>query len=214
MPGSLPNRPPLRVEDSLIAAAKSGDQSAFAELVRLAAPYVYTLAYRLTGDKDDAEDVTQDVYLRVFKSLRKFRGDSQFTTWLYRIVANCAANALKKRVRDSHEELDDNVRHMSDERHDADPAAVAQTGALRERLVPALERLSPNLRAVVVLRDIYDLTHEDVATELGISKTASKIRLHRARRQLREQLFPALPEDWPTEAALTAAAGDLEASGG
>ena len=78
----------------LVAAARDGDRSAFEELVRLTYADTYTLAYRLTGNEEDARDVVQDAYLRAFKGLRKFRGDAQFTTWLYRITANCASTAI------------------------------------------------------------------------------------------------------------------------
>jgi RNA polymerase sigma-70 factor, ECF subfamily len=76
----------------LVALAKEGDQQAFEELVRRTYSDSYTLALRLTGDEDDARDVVQESYLRAYKGLKRFRGDAQFTTWLYRITANCAAN--------------------------------------------------------------------------------------------------------------------------
>src|SRR5213593_2272744 len=119
----------------LVAAAKDGDRSAFDELVRVTYADTYTLAYRLTGDEEDARDVVQESYLRAYRGLKRFRGDA------------------------------------------------------------ALRRLPPRLRAVVVLRDVYDLPHEAIADELGISESAAKVRLHRARRKLRERLFPLRGEE-------------------
>ena len=173
----------------LVTAAKAGDQRAFEELVRKTQAETYTLAYRLTGNEEDARDVAQEAYVRAYKGLKRFRGDAQFTTWLYRITANCAATQMGRRSRDRHDELDDHPEQV-DARPEADPEAVADAALLRDRVVGALEGLPPRLRAVVVLRDVYDLSHDAIATELGISEAAAKVRLHRARRRLREQLFP------------------------
>jgi RNA polymerase sigma-70 factor, ECF subfamily len=172
----------------LVAAAKGGDRQAFDELVRLTYADTYTLAYRLTGNEEDARDVSQEAYLRAYRGLKRFRGDAQFTTWMYRITANCAATQLGRRSRHRHEVLDDTVP-LADPRTDHDPQLRADASDLRVRLARALEDLPPRLRIVVVLRDVYDLSHEAIAAELGISETAAKVRLHRARNKLREQLF-------------------------
>src|SRR5437870_11685313 len=94
---------------ALVAAAKDGDRSAFEELVRATYADTYTLAYRLTGDEEDARDVVQESYLRAYKGLKRFRGDSQFSTWLYRITANCASTHLGKRAKHRHDELVDHA---------------------------------------------------------------------------------------------------------
>src|SRR5947209_17721063 len=95
------------VQAELVAAARDGDRDAFEELVR--APYAdaYTLAYRLTGDEEDARDVVQEAYLRAYRGLRRFRGDARFSTWLYRITANCANTAMSRRAKARHDELDE-----------------------------------------------------------------------------------------------------------
>ena len=173
----------------LVAAAKHGDREAFDELVRVTYADTYTLAYRLTGNEEDARDVVQEAYLRAFRGLRRFRGDAQFSTWMYRITANCAATQLGKRVRHRHDELDDRAP-VADPRLDHDPQLRADAADLRSRLHAALDALPPRLRAVVVLRDVYELSHESIAAELGISESAAKVRLHRARHKLRDQLFP------------------------
>ena len=82
-----------------VSAAKAGDRSAFDDLVRATYADAYTLAYRLVGNEEDARDVVQEAYLRAYKSLKKFREDAAFSTWLYRIVANCASTASSKRNR-------------------------------------------------------------------------------------------------------------------
>jgi RNA polymerase sigma-70 factor (ECF subfamily) len=177
----------------LVTRARAGERAAFDELVRVTTPGTYTLAMRLVGNEEDARDVVQETYLRAYKGIGKFRGDAQVTTWLYRITANCASTQLGKRRKHRHEELLDDGPYV-DRSADRDPAARAEASNLRARLDEALADLPPRLRAVVVLRDVYDLSHDDIATELGISESAAKVRLHRARRQLRERLFP-LPGD-------------------
>lgn len=176
-------------EAALIERARDGDRGAFEELVRASYADTYTLAYRLTGDEEDARDVVQDAYLRAYKGLRKFRGEAAFSTWMYRITANCASNVLTRRGKHRHDELTDETP-VVDERAEIDPQARTDNTVLRNRLTRALDRLPPKLRAVVVLRDIYDLPHEAIADELGITETAAKVRLHRARRKLRTDLFP------------------------
>ena len=173
----------------LVAAARADDAKAFEALVRATYAETYTLAYRLTGDEEDARDVVQESYLRAYRGLKRFRGDAQFTTWLYRITANCASTQLGRRARHRHDELNDDD-NVLDARVDSDPAAKVEGQAAHERLMTALRALPPRLRAVVVLRDVYDLPHEAIAAELGISESAAKVRLHRARKKLRETLFP------------------------
>jgi len=172
----------------LVAAAKGGDREAFEAVVRATYADAYGLALRLTANEEDAKDVVQEAYLRAYRGLKRFRGDASFTTWLYRITANCAATHLGKRSRHRHEDLAD--VDVCDVQPDSDPEQLAEAALLRGRVSAALEELPPRLRAVVVLRDVYDLPHEAIAAELGISEAAAKVRLHRARLRLRAQLFP------------------------
>ncbi|MFI5042432.1 MAG: RNA polymerase sigma factor [Acidimicrobiales bacterium] len=174
----------------LVAAARGGDREAFDAVVRATYADTYALALRLTANEEDASDVVQEAYLRAYRGLKRFRGDASFTTWLYRITANCASTQLGKRNRHRHEDLDEASVDVRDERPDIDPEARAEAEALRGRVSAALDALPPRLRAVVVLRDVYDLSHEAIAAELGITEAAAKVRLHRARLRLRAQLFP------------------------
>ena len=174
--------------DELVARAKSGERQAFDELVRRTHGDAFGLALRLTGNTEDARDVVQDAYLRAYKGLSRFRGDARFSTWLYRIVANCASSQSAKKRRHRHDELPDEA-HLAETRPDDDPALRADFLTLRGELEAAVQSLPERLRAVVVLRDAYGLSHEAIAEELGISVSSSKVRLHRARQRLREQLF-------------------------
>ncbi|MDE0700149.1 MAG: sigma-70 family RNA polymerase sigma factor [Acidimicrobiaceae bacterium] len=174
--------------DELVTWAKSGERQAFDELVRRTHGDAFGLALRLTGNEEDARDVVQDAYLRAYKGLDRFRGDARFSTWLYRIVANCASTQSTKKRRHRHDELPDESL-LAETRPDNDPALRGDFVALRDELEVAVQDLPHRLRAVVVLRDVYGLPHEAIAEELGISVSAAKVRLHRARRRLREQLF-------------------------
>ena len=181
-------------EAELVAAARGGSRPAFEELVRQTYADTYSLARRITGNEEDARDVVQEVYLRAFKGLKKFRGDAQLSTWLYRITANCAATHMRKRGRNQHVDLDD-LRQVADDRPEIDPSARADASMLRQRVDEALAELPEGLREVVVLRDVYDMPHEEIAEALGISEGAAKVRLHRARQRLRERLFPRRGEE-------------------
>lgn len=176
----------------LVNAAKAGDMAAFTGLVEATKADMYTLAYRLTGNAEDAQDVVQDAYIRAYKSLKRFRGDAKFTSWMYRITANCAKDQLVRASRNRHDAIDEAAEAVDDR-----PGPEARLGSADERrvLAEALQSLPPEMRAVVVLRDVYDLPHEAIAAELGITEGAAKVRLHRARRKLRERLFPLRGED-------------------
>jgi len=173
----------------LVGRARAGDRQAFDDLVTATYPEAFTLATRLMGNEEDASDVVQDAYLRAFRAIGRFRGDARFSTWLYRIVANCAATALGRRGRHRHEELDEGIV-LIDDHADRDPERKASLSHDRMRVQAALATLPEKLRVVVVLRDIFDLPHEAIAAELGITETAAKVRLHRARKKLRVRLFP------------------------
>lgn len=174
-------------ERELIGAAQGGDRSAFEVLVKQTYADTYTLAYRLTGNEEDARDVAQDAYLKAWRGISKFRGDAQFSTWMYRITANASSTYMKKRRRQRTESIDD-VGEPAELRYDANPVAQQEAAELLDRLSEAVDALPAKLRQVVVLRDVYGLGHDAIATELDITETAAKVRLHRARRKLREVL--------------------------
>ena len=188
----MPARPPRPAPtdeglQALARLARRGDTAAFERLVIETAPVVHALALRLVGDEQDARDLVQETFLRAYRSIGRFRSEAAVTTWLYRITANCAATHLRRH----HPALPlEAALALADETVDADPERCAAHSAERASLAAALAALPSSLRSVVVLHDVYELTHDVVAAELGISRAASKVRLHRARRRLREQLFP------------------------
>jgi len=175
------------VSRELVAACRNGDPHAFEEVVRLTYRHVFTQAFRLVGDRQEAEDVAQDAYLRAFRGLAGFRGDSQFETWLYRIVANAALSHLRRKRRFGEVVADPE----DDWAPVADQVGLADRAVDRDALESALQTLSPALRTVVLLKDVYGLSCLEIGDQLGVSEGAVKVRLHRARRRLKDILFPA-----------------------
>jgi RNA polymerase sigma-70 factor (ECF subfamily) len=173
------------VSPELVDACKRGDPRAFEELVEATHRQAYTLALRLVGDRQEAEDVAQEAYLRVFRGLSGFRGEARFETWFHRIVANAAMNHLRRKGRfgDLTAEPDDLEHSMPD------TAADTERVADRDELDRALARLPEAARAVVVMKDVYGLSCREIGREIGISEGAVKVRLHRARRRLKELVY-------------------------
>ena len=175
-------------EAELLGAARRGDRDAFDELVRRTFVDTFTLARRLTGNDEDARDVVQETYLRAWKAIGKFRGDSQFSTWLYRITANTASTQVHRRRRQRAEPFAEGF-DPADERAEEQVTRTAESAESLDRIAAALDELPAKLRNVVVLKDVYGMPHEEIADELGISVAAAKVRLHRARRKLRDVLY-------------------------
>ena len=172
---------------ALVQAAQKGDRQAFDEIVRRTYVDTYTLAVRLTASEEDARDVVQEAYLRAWKGIRKFRGDAQFSTWLYRITANAASTATTRRRRHQTVHLDD-VADPVETEVAVHPELATENTELLARLAAALETLPNRLRTVVLLKDVYGLSHEAIAEDLDISVTAAKVRLHRGRKRMRDLL--------------------------
>ena len=170
------------MSDDLVARAQAGDQTAFRELYRQHAGRVYALCLRLTGDGRDAEERTQDVFVRLWDKLRSFRGDSAFSSWLHRLAVNVVLN---ERRTTSRREL----RVMPAE--DPDSVAGAQHATplhLSIDLERAIAELPDGAREVFVLYDIEGYAHGEIAQLVGIAEGTSKAQLFRARRLLREKL--------------------------
>lgn len=178
------------VDSELVAAAKQGNPQALEQLIRLTQNDVYTLAKRLVGDPEEALDVAQEAYVRAIRGLDKFRGDSGFSTWMYRITANVAFThraKAKRRQAESLERLESEKLHVPAS-NDEPPDRAAITAIAYEDVLEALDRLPDGSRAVVVLKDVYGMSHEEIADALGITVAACKVRLFRARHRLKEML--------------------------
>lgn len=168
--------------DDLVARAQAGDQTAFRDLYRHHAGRVYALCLRLTGDARDAEERTQDVFVRLWEKLRSFRGESAFSSWLHRLAVNVVLNESRTTGRRER-------RVMSAE--EPDNVVGAQHAAplhLNIDLERAIAQLPDGAREVFVLFDIEGYGHAEIAELVGIAEGTSKAQLFRARRLLREKL--------------------------
>ncbi len=183
----------LASEAELLNLARGGDPDAFAELIAPLQRRAYTLAFRMLGEREEAADVTQDAVVRAYTRIADFRGDASFATWLHRIVHNTALDALRWRARHPVEALDpkppgggEPVRELAAAA--AGPEDIAVRADERRALERALAALTPEFRAVVLLRDVQGLDYEEVAAVTGVSLGTVKSRLHRARARLRQIL--------------------------
>lgn len=165
----------------LVRAAQSGDTDAFEELIRRHQLAAYRVALRMLGSPADAEDATQEALFQVWRALPSFRGESAFTTWLYRIVVSRCLNAIAAR-RPAFELRDDE----RDQR--PGPLETVEAHAHLENVKQAMVQLTPEQRAPLVLREFEGLSYEEIGEVLGISLAAVKGRLHRARLELLEEV--------------------------
>ena len=187
-------------DDLLVSAAKAGDHGAFVELYERHSRKVLPRIYRITKNREDAEDAFQDAVLRAFVHLKGFEGRSNFSSWLTRIATNSALMVLRKRrgVEISMEQMsDDSGKYRAWE-----PADLAETPEARyarqeseELLRNAIQRLPGIFRDVVELQHVRECSNNQIAEELGISSSAAKSRLMRARRTLRRRLSGTRPRN-------------------
>jgi len=176
---------PTPTEPNDAALAASGDRRAFERLYRTHVGRVYALCARMTADRALAEELTQDVFVRVWEKLASFRGESSFGTWVHRVAVNVVLNRLQTEKRDrkrsgaSDDDESDGIASL--------PARPASPGD-RMDLERAIAALPPGARRVFVLHDVEGFRHEEIAEQLGITSGGSKAQLHRARMLLREAL--------------------------
>ena len=181
-------------ETALVIQAREGDNHAFAELVKHYEAKIFRLALHITQNREDAEDVLQEAFLKAYEHLDQFQGNSKFYTWIVRIAVNQALMKLRRRKADKSVSLDEDVDTGEDKvtreiaAWDEDPEKRFTREELGEILNTSIEGLAPAYRSVFVLRDVDDLSTEETAEALGISVPAVKSRLLRARLQLREKL--------------------------
>lgn len=171
--------------DDLVARAQAGDQTAFRELYRQHAGRVYALCLRLTGNAGDAEERTQDVFVRLWDNLRSFRGESAFSSWLHRLAVNVVLNELRTTKRREQRVA---LAEDPDSVAGAHAAPLHQSAGLSIDLERAIATLPDGAREVFVLFDIEGYGHAEIAQLVGIAEGTSKAQLFRARQLLREKL--------------------------
>ena len=171
----------------LVKKSQLGDKSAFEELVKRHQELVFSLSFKLTGNRELANDVAQEAFIRAWKAIGKFRGDSTFGTWIYRITVNTAWTLRKKAKKHYSLNIEDTQEPVVvDEKKD--PELVAINSDLSIVLRKALNQIPLEQRIIVELKNIEGRSHKEIADYLDISVTAAKVRLHRAHQKLRNIL--------------------------
>jgi RNA polymerase sigma-70 factor (ECF subfamily) len=175
-------------ERALLDLARGGDTRAYGRLVRVYQDLVYGVVFRSVRDDETAEELTQDVFLKAFRALGSFRGESKFTTWLYRIAVNVCHDereSLAARTRSRETSLDDTDPATADPAASAGrPDEIVEAGEMASMFQVGLDALVPIYREAFLLRHGEDRTYEEIAEMLGISVSNAKVRVHRAREML------------------------------
>ena len=180
-------------EQRWVEAARRGDESAFESLVRLYEKRVFALATRMCGNPEDAAEAAQEAFLAAWQGLRFFRGDSSFSTWLYRLTSNACVDLLRREGRHraaAGPSLDDEElnRDVPDSTVPS-PQEEAERRELRAQIEEGLRALSPEHRQVLVLREMHQLSYDEIADALDLDVGTVKSRISRGRKQLRNFLL-------------------------
>ncbi len=181
-------------EQVLVGKASRGDGDAFEALVSRYEKNVYSLAYRLVSDREDAMDVVQDVFLKAYQALPKFRGESRFSTWIHRVCINASLDCLRKKQKFPAYSLDEPLslkessvtREVEDESGDVE--AEVETRDLGETVYSVLKDLETDHRVIIILCDVQGYSYQEISDMLGLSIGTVKSRLHRARNAVRKLL--------------------------
>lgn len=203
--GSIEAGPPVGAPDesALLVRLRAGDGDAYEQVIREFGGRLLATAQHLLPNEDDAREAVQDAFLSAFRAIGRFDGKSRVSTWLHRIVVNAALMKLRTKRRRPERSLDEAAVNLDGEGHFEHPAlAVHETAGssldaetMRSRVQEEIERLPEEYRTVLVLRDVEELDTAETAEVLGLSTSAVKTRLHRARLALRERLLPYLGEN-------------------
>ena len=179
-------------EQRLVAAARGGDEGAFEALVRLYEKRVFALAVRMCGSREDAAEASQEAFLAAWQGLAFFRGESSFSTWLYRLTSNACVDLLRREGRHraaAGPSLDDEEAGLDVPDQTLSPQDEAERRELRESIDRGLEALTPEHRQVLVLREMHQLSYDEIADVLSLDVGTVKSRISRARKQLRNFLL-------------------------
>ena len=185
-----------RSDEDIVRAVRNGRTEAFADLVDRHKDGVYGTLMRLTADTQLAEELAHETFVRAFRSLKNFRGESRFGTWLTRIAINLARDNVRERRRDRTVSLDAALERdpdspaFAEQRPHGDPLSQADSSDMFGRFEGLLQELPPSYREAFVLHHVEDMPYEDIAVLTGDSVGSLKVRAHRARKLLRERLFP------------------------
>lgn len=181
-------------ESKLIEEAKGGEFDAFSNLVSMYEKKIYNYCLRMTNSREDAEDLTQEIFVRVYKSLKGFKGNSQFSTWVFRIAHNICIDHYRKAklttVSLNRPKNEEDKREMDLPSEDPTPEEEALRKEQQEFLLKCIEELRPEYKAVIILRDVQHHSYEEIAKILNVPLGTVKSHISRARAELREAIRP------------------------
>lgn len=175
-------------DNEIISKVLSGDQQAYAELVNRHKNYVFTLALRFTKNREDAEEVSQDIFIKAYRSLADFRGASKFSTWLYTIVNTTCITFLRKKKLETHSLDNEKIFEVADSQDSGMRANLIEQKSRSVMVTKAIAMLSPDDAEIITLFYKSEQTLEEIAQILGIEPNTAKVRLHRARGRLKEKM--------------------------
>ncbi|MCJ7459465.1 MAG: sigma-70 family RNA polymerase sigma factor [candidate division Zixibacteria bacterium] len=192
--GERPSNSSKKKEEELleiIKKAQGGDQEAFQEIVQRYKVQVAGIAYRMVGDYEDAKDISQMVFVKIYQNLHRFDTTKKLSTWLYRITTNASIDFIRKFRKHKLEVLDNIIGELKEKKNDVE--GVYQRGLIRLAVDEALESLNPKQRSVFVLRDLEGLDIKEVSQVTGMPQATVRWYLHRARAKLRDELIKRHP---------------------
>lgn len=179
-------------EQHLLDKAQRGDQAAFGELVQLYEKKVYALTLRMCKNPDDAAEAAQEAFLAAWQGLKFFRGESSFSTWLYRLASNASVDLLRREQRHrgaAGPSLNDEETYADVPSDAPDPQTLAERSELRQQIEAGLRAMTPEHREVLILREMHQLSYDEIARVLSLDTGTVKSRISRARKQLRNFLL-------------------------
>mgnify|MGYP000892149186 CR=1 FL=1 len=185
-------------EKDLLLKARNGDVKAFETIIEDYQKKVFNIALRMIGNHDDASELAQEVFIRIFKSLKNFKGESSLSTWIYRITTNVCLDELRKRKNKNIVSLDEDVkqddgeikRQVEDAR--PTPDVIAEKNEVRRVVKEAILSLPEDQRTVIILRDIQGFSYDEIAKIMNCPEGTVKSRINRSRQILRDRLKPKL----------------------
>lgn len=178
-------------EKELVQRSRNGDTAAFEELIQSYEKRIFNIALRMTGNREDSSDIAQEVCIKIFKSISKFKEDASFSTWVYRITSNVCIDEMRKRKNNVVPLIfagEDGEMEIPVASQDKLPEEIAESNEMSRLIKTCISQLAPEHKTIVVFRDIYDYTYEEISKILNISIGTVKSRLNRARNILKTKI--------------------------
>lgn len=177
------------MDSAVVLRAQNGDSEAFEEIVKQHERKIYNLAYRYTGSSEDALDICQETFIKIYRSIKNFKGESSFSTWIYRVASNVCIDYIRKDKKTISLSDDDNYISETLESPNGDPEKELSRKELSSEISKSLLQINEDQREIIVLRDIEGYSYEEIAQLLDISEGTVKSRIARGRKKLQTILI-------------------------